>query len=130
MSDSSSSKNNISSHTKDLSHLSHLSQVSHMQQLTNNLTREIIEEFFYDDGLPYRPPSAHTLDESPCKLIIKIIKTNNDDFYYCSVHPDVQNIHLESIEHHMKYKHPEMHKSEILKMLDNQNSVSKLSSIK
>ena len=64
MADGSTSINDISSHTKDLSHLS--------QQPTTNLTREIIAEFFYDDGLPYRPPSPHTLDESPCKSIIRM----------------------------------------------------------
>ncbi len=36
-------------------------------------------------------------------------------FYYCKLHPDIENINLESIEHHCKYKDPELHKSEILK---------------
>ena len=102
MSDNSSSKNNISSHTKDLSHLS---------QTPQQPTRQIIEEFFYDEGQPYRPPPPHTLDESPCKSIIRM---DDHSFYYCTLHPEVRNIHLESIEHHIKYKYPEMHKSEIL----------------
>ena len=101
--------NNISSHTKNLSHLSHLSHTS--QSSTTDLTREIVAEFFYDDGLPYRPPPPHTLDESPCKSIIRM---DDHSFYYCTLHPEVRNIHLESIEHHIKYKYPEMHKSEIL----------------
>ena len=107
------SVNDISSHTKDLSHLSHLSQIS--QQSTPDLTRKIIDEFFYDDGLPYRRPPAHTLNESPCKSLIKI---DNDSFHYCIMHPDFRNIHLEAIEHHIKYKDAESHKLEILKSLD------------
>lgn len=104
-----------------ITHPSHLSQLSQTSQhLLTNVTREIVEEFFYDDGGPYRPPTPHTLDESPCKSIIRITQ---DDFYYCSMHRDIQNIYLESIEHHIKFKDPEIHKSEILKLLDIQNSI-------
>lgn len=90
--------NNITSHSKDLSQPSQLSQTS--KHLPINGTREIVEEFFYDNGRPYRPPTPHMLDESPCKSIISI---TNDNFYYCKMHPDTQNIYLESIEHHIKY---------------------------
>jgi hypothetical protein len=86
--------NYISSHTKDLSHLSHLSHTS--QQSIISLTKEKIAEFFDDDGLPYCTPPPHTLNESPCKPIIRIDK---DHFYYCTLHPDVRNIYLETIEH-------------------------------
>ncbi len=110
--------NKSKSHLSQPSHLSHLSQTS--QQSAIILTRDLVEEFFYDDGGPYCPPTPHTLDESPCKSIIRITQ---DNFYYCTVHPDIQNIHLESIEHHIKYKDAELHKSEILKLLDFQNSV-------
>jgi hypothetical protein len=106
------SMNNISSPAKDLSHLSQVSQI--LQQ--SNLTREIIEEFFYDDGRPYCPPPSHTLDESPCKSIIKI---DAGGFYYCTLHSDIRNIHLETIEHHVKFKDAKLHESEILKRLDN-----------
>lgn len=35
-------------------------------------------------------------------------------FYYYKIYPVVESIHLESIEHHCKYKDPGIHKSEIL----------------
>lgn len=110
--------NSISSYPRDLSHLSHLSQTS--QQSTINLTRELVEEFFYDDGRPYRQPIPHTLDKSPCKSIIGITR---DNFYYCTMHPDIQNIYLESVEHHIKYKDAEPHKLEILKFLESVNHI-------
>jgi hypothetical protein len=93
-------------HTNNLSQLSHLSQP----------TKEKIAEFFYDDQeLPYRPPLPHTLDESPCRSIIRI---DNHSLYYCTLHPEVRSYHLDSIEHHMKYKNGDLHESEILKLLD------------
>ena len=96
-------------HTNNLSHLSHL---SHSRQPT----KEKISEFFYDDPeIPYRPPPSHNLDESPCESIIRI---DNHSLYYCTLHPDVRSYHLDSIEHHIKYKNGELHKSEILRLLD------------
>lgn len=71
-------------------------------------------------GYHIASPPTHTLDESPCKSIIRI---DNDDFYYCTIHPNIRNIHLETIEHHAKYKDAKLHESEILKLLDVQNSV-------
>jgi hypothetical protein len=47
----------------------------------------------------------------------RLIRIDNHSLFYCTLHPDVQSYHLESIEHHMKYKDPEVHKSEILKQL-------------
>jgi hypothetical protein len=88
-----------------------LSQVSQVSQPT----MEAITQFFYDEPyLPYQPPPLHKLEDSPCKSIIRI---DNHSLFYCTLHPDVQSYHLESIEHHMKYKDPEVHKSEILKQL-------------
>ena len=107
--------------TTNLSQLSQLSQTS--QHLPTNVTREI-EEYFYDGGGPYRPPTPHTLDESPCKSIISI---TNDNFYICKMHPDIQNIYLESIEHHIKYKDPKLHESEIFKLLNIQQLSKSLS---
>lgn len=40
---------------------------------------------------------------------------NNDykiPFYCCNTHPDIENAHLKSIEHHC----PEVHKAEILQL--------------
>ena len=61
------------SDSKDITHLSHLSHLSQTsQQSSISLTSELVEEFFYDDEGPYRPPPPHTLDESPCKSIIRL----------------------------------------------------------
>ena len=37
-------------------------------------------------------------------------------YNYCSLHPEIKNAHLESIEHRIKYKAPKAHKSEPLKL--------------
>jgi hypothetical protein len=89
-----------------------LSQVSQVSQPT----MEAITQFFYDEPyLPYHPPSPHELEDSPCKSIIRF--DSHSSLYNCALHPDVQSYHLESIEHHIKFKNPDMHKSEILKQL-------------
>ena len=68
--------------------------------------------FFYDDPtMSYVPLSEHDLDQSPSRSII----ANKQEYYFCRLHPEIKNIHLESIEHHIKYKDPEAHKSELLK---------------
>jgi hypothetical protein len=38
-------------------------------------------------------------------------------FYYCKLHPNIENIYLESIEHHCRFSDPEYHESEILRLL-------------
>jgi hypothetical protein len=38
-------------------------------------------------------------------------------FYYCKLRADIENAYLESIEHHCKYKEPDIHKSELLRLL-------------
>lgn len=77
--------------------------------------KQQIDNFFYDDPLlPWQPLPAHTLEESPCYPIID----KNEKFYRCRIHPVVQNIHLDSIERHCKYKEPARHKSEILNLLE------------
>ncbi len=79
-----------------------------------------VEEFFIDkSNRERRPLSSHTLEQSPCYPIIDKRQYNNENgnggtFYYCKLHPDIENINLESIEHHCKYRDPELHKSEIL----------------
>jgi hypothetical protein len=73
-----------------------------------------IEEFFHDlPDLPYTPLPVHSLDQSPCYPIIGM-KAN---LYFCKLHPEFKNIHLETIEHHCKYQEPDNHKSEITKLL-------------
>jgi hypothetical protein len=79
-------------------------------------TMKAIAQFFYDEPyLPYHPPPPHELEDSPCQLIIRF--DSHSSLYNCILHPDVQSYHLESIEHHIKFKNPDMHKSEILKLL-------------
>jgi hypothetical protein len=94
-----------------------LSQVSHLSQPT----MDAITQFFYDEPyLPYHPLPPHELEDSPCKSIIRF--DSHSSLYNCILHPDVQSYDLESIEHHIKYKNPEMHKAEILKLLNNCHS--------
>lgn len=86
----------------------------------NHILKKEIEHFFYDDPhLPYKPLPNHPLEQSPCYPIIDIRNYHNYKlpFYYCKLHPDIENVYLESIEHHCKYKRPEEHKAEILKNL-------------
>jgi hypothetical protein len=79
-----------------------------------------VEEFFIDkSNHGWRPLSSHTLEQSPCYPIIDKRQYNNENgnsgtFYYCKLHPEIENMNLESIEHHCKYRDPELHKSEIL----------------
>jgi len=85
-----------------------------------------IENFFYDEStLPWRPLPKHRLEQSPCYPVIgrrnshnnRIGQVSNIEWYYCKLHPYVENIHLESIEHHCKYKEPDKHKARILESL-------------
>jgi hypothetical protein len=71
-----------------------------------------ITDFFYDDpNVPYTPLPEHDLEQSPCFSIIAI----KQGYFYYRLHPDIKNVHLESIKHHIKYKDPEIHRSELLK---------------
>lgn len=82
---------------------------------TNSEATKVISitDFFYDDPtMPYVAPPDHKLDQSPCCPIIAI----QDGYYYRRLHPEIKNTHLESIEHHIKYKLPAAHKSELLKL--------------
>ena len=99
--------------TPTTTNLSHVSNLSRSPQTTV----AAVTQFFYDEPfLPYHPPSPHELEDSPCKSIIRL--DNHSLLYNCTLHPDIRSYHLESIEHHIKYKNPEMHKSEILKLLE------------
>ena len=79
-----------------------------------------VDEFFHDDpNTPWKPLPEHDLKQSPCYSIIGIRNYHNykTPFYYCKLHPDIENAYLETIEHHCKYKEPNVHKSEILRLL-------------
>jgi hypothetical protein len=63
--------------------------------------------FFYDDPAitpenPWRPLSKHSLEQSPCYPIIGMHNKYRVPFYYCKLHPHIENIYLENIEHHCK----------------------------
>jgi hypothetical protein len=91
-----------------------LNDVSLSNKDLNSMKVRSIADFFYKDpNKPWEPLPDHTLEQSPCYPIIAI----KQNYYYCILHPKVENIYLESIEHHIKYKDPEAHKSELLKLL-------------
>ena len=56
------------------------------------------------------PLPEHGLDQSPCYPIIAL----KQGCFYCRLHPEIKNVHLESIEHHIKYKGSAAHKSPLL----------------
>lgn len=89
-----------------------------MDILANNSTRlqlKQIAEFFHDDpDMPYQPLPEHSLEQSLCHPIIALDKKGV--FYYCKLHPKIQSIYLESIEHHCKYKEPGIHKEIVSKV--------------
>jgi hypothetical protein len=94
-------------------------ELSHTDATSNTdmtLTSDMIDRLFmYDPDLPYRTPPPHTLDESPFRWIIK---QDNNQFYYCTLHPNEKNINLETIEHHIICSNDhETHKTEIKKIL-------------
>jgi hypothetical protein len=65
-----------------------------------------VEWFFHDVAdLPYQPLPEHLLEQSPCYAIIH---RNNNGLYFCRLHPEVKNVNLDSIEHHCKYKDPDI----------------------
>jgi hypothetical protein len=76
----------------------------------------LVEEFFYDVAdLPYQPLPEHTVEQNPCYPIIGR-NHNSNRLYFCKLHPEIKSVSLDSIEHHCKYKDPDYHKSEILKI--------------
>jgi hypothetical protein len=58
----------------------------------------------------------HSLEDSICRPLIG--RQDNEPFlYFLKDDPDVVNIHLESIEHHIRYKDPERHKAKLLERI-------------
>jgi hypothetical protein len=81
-----------------------------------------IEEFFFDDPAitpenPWKPLPKHSLEQSPSYPIIGMHNKYTVPFYYCKLHCNIENMYLETIEHHCKFSEPGLHKSEILKSL-------------
>jgi hypothetical protein len=74
-----------------------------------------IDEFFIDDHKPYSALGNHKLEQSPCYPIIGAKPAGRYILYYCEIcQPEfandsvVSNITLSVIEHHCKYKDPEI----------------------
>lgn len=86
---------------------------------TTKKTIVSIHDFFYDDPeLDYKPLPHHEIHQSPCNLIIgQTDYKTTTSIYFCKLHPDVKSIYLSSIEHHIKYKDPDIHKAEILRLM-------------
>src|ERR671936_1866332 len=85
-----------------------------------------VEDFFHDDPkTPWKPLPEHDLKQSPCYPIINVRNYHNYKipFYYCKLHPDIENVYLETIEHHCKYSNPEVHKLEILKLTQRKKNI-------
>ena len=77
-----------------------------------------VEDFFFDDGRDYVPwRKGHSFSQSPCAPIIKIERTSKCLWYSCEIHRTVIHDSLVTLEHHMKYKEPELHKKVILDKL-------------
>jgi hypothetical protein len=96
--------------------------MSYMSYMSDTVPdKETVEEFFHDEpDLLWKPLREHYLEESPCYPIIGVRIGGNNygvKWYYCKIHTDRENIHLESIEHHCKYKESDRHKAEILRLL-------------
>ena len=71
-----------------------------------------VTEFSYDDPtISYAPLPDHDFDQSPCYPII----AKRESYFCCKLRPGIKNVHLESIEHNIKYKDPTAHKSDLLK---------------
>jgi hypothetical protein len=99
----------VNNHTENLSivKIDNLQNAVDEQSKSALRTKAIqsIEDLFdADPNLPYRPLPEHALEDSPCHPIIE----KKGNFYFCKLHTDIQNICLESIEHHCKYKEPSL----------------------
>lgn len=77
-----------------------------------------IDDFFFDDSditpeNPWKPLPKHSLQQSHIGMHNKY----RVPFYYCKLHPNIENIYLESIEHHCKFSNPEFHNAELQRLL-------------
>ena len=63
--------------------------------------------------MPYVPLAEHDLDHSPCDIII----AKKQGYFNCRLHPEIKNVHLDSVVHHINYKDPEVRRLELLKLL-------------
>lgn len=71
-----------------------------------------VEKFFSEDWL--LPLRDHPIEKSPCYPLIDFKAAGKHILYFCSLHPNIENINLESIEHHCRYDNATAHKEEII----------------
>ena len=76
-------------------------------------TEEDIEKFFASGN---GQEEEHTLEDSIYRPLIGK-QIHKPFFYYCKICPKIENFHLKSIEHHIKFKDPERHKAKLLEMI-------------
>jgi hypothetical protein len=77
-------------------------------------TVEVIDKFFASDN---GQQEEHSLEDSICGNIIE--KQNYKPFFlYCKMCSEVENIHLASIENHIRLKDQEKHKAKLLEHLN------------
>jgi hypothetical protein len=80
---------------------------------TYSYTIDDIEKFFASDN---GQNEEHSLEDNICRPLIGQ-QSNKPFFYYCSEHPNLENIYLKSIEDHIRLKDPQRHKAKLLEMM-------------
>jgi len=80
-------------------------------------TIQQIEEFFASYKVQ---GEEHIFEESICRPLIGK-QIHKPFFHYCKICPKVEFLSLESIEHHSRYKDPELHKAKLLEMIQTEH---------
>jgi hypothetical protein len=94
------------------------SNSSHIANLSSTLpnytyTKEGIDNFFFSNN---GQQEMHSLKDSICKPLIGK-QHDKPFFFYCKIHAEAENIHLESIGAHIRLKDPDTHKAKLLELL-------------
>jgi hypothetical protein len=92
-----------------------IERLSKMKSWSNNtkFTPIIpVERFFSEDTS--LPLPQHPIEKSPCYPIVDFKAAGKFVLFSCSMHPNIENVNLESIEHHCRYDNPTSHKAEIV----------------
>lgn len=91
--------------------------VGSSKSLNYRYTIKDIENFFASDSVQQK---EHPIEESICR---PLIGQQNDKplFYYCKEDRGIENIHLNSIEDHIRLKDPQRHKAKLLEILQKEN---------
>jgi hypothetical protein len=86
---------------------------------------QLLEEFF-NPSIAYQRLPPHTVEQSPCYPIIIIEDEEGKQSYHCKLHchEGYGNTDLDTIEYHCKTKDPELHKTEILRLLNEEEEIA------